>query len=153
MGAIRKTLSIATLGIVNFRSKSERLARAENERDLALAAGSEASARAEKLSARARRAEKRAKKAEWRALGEAKKSRRERRRADRSADSTVVGASDRAVVLGRRARRKAKKEAKQLARSGRAEFENVSHTIADKTHDAVDMVGDAAEKVGVGGSN
>lgn len=34
MGVIRKTASIATLGVVNFRSKKERLARAERAAEL-----------------------------------------------------------------------------------------------------------------------
>ena len=88
MGAIRKTLSISTLGLVNWSSKKERLQRAEA--DLEITAKKE-----ELLKERLLRAEERAAEAEQTALREARRGKRSRRLAGalgsvRTAGSSVV---------------------------------------------------------------
>lgn len=67
MGVIRKTASIGTLGLIRFRSKAERLERANAELDRAQRRLVAATAAAETSKDRARRAERRARKAEARA--------------------------------------------------------------------------------------
>ncbi|HJR25630.1 MAG TPA: hypothetical protein VJ804_09165, partial [Acidimicrobiales bacterium] len=72
MGVIRKTASISTLGLVKFRSKKERLKRAEAAERIAndeLEAEKAARAAADE---RVAEAERRAKKAELAALHEAR---------------------------------------------------------------------------------
>lgn len=73
MGAVRKTGSIFTLGLVDFRTRAERLARAEAKLGVAEASMASATERAE-------RAQRRAEKAEAKALS-LSGSRRQRRRA------------------------------------------------------------------------
>jgi hypothetical protein len=80
MGLIRKTVSISTLGLVPFRSKRERLRRAEaaqQEASSELAAEQAARAAADE---RVAAAEKRAEQAELLALHEAKAAQRRRGR-------------------------------------------------------------------------
>lgn len=136
MGLIRKTLSISTLGIVDFRSKKELLRRAEKAQRAAQAqlAGVEA-ARAvtdQRLAA----AEKRARDAERQALQQAKKAseakgrRRDRRRAAASEALDTIGGlvssagpavEERAKDLSRRGRKAAAKASKQAeAAAGKA---------------------------------
>lgn len=127
MGMIRKTLSIGTLGLVAFRSKSERLERAEQSlRDAQLARDREALARAS---------------AEERAADIAdtlKQSRRRRRRDQRrallskSADAVagaghvIAAVADTAepgvaelAASSRRLRRRARRKAKRAASNAR----------------------------------
>jgi hypothetical protein len=128
VGLIRKTLSISTLGIVDFRSKKEQIRRAEKAQRAAQAelAGVEAARVA--TDQRLAEAEKRAHKAELLALQQAKKanegkaSRRERRKARTSqALETIEGlvasagpaVEEQAKKLSRRSRKAAKKARKQ----------------------------------------
>lgn len=129
MGAIRKTASVLSLGVVNFRSADELLERERVYSGELEAEREKLSRKAARLSRRAKKAERRAEKAQLAALDEAKKAKRERRRATRSAKSPVVDAADAAVIAGRRARRKAKKAAKRAARSARKE----ARSVVDKT--------------------
>lgn len=79
MGLIRKTASISTLGLISFRSKRERLRRAETaQADAARDLLAEQAARAE-ADDRVRSAERRAKQAELLALHEAKVADRHKR--------------------------------------------------------------------------
>lgn len=119
MGFIRKTASIATIGLVNFRSKGERLARAEAELEEARADYSSARAGRDRHAAAAERAQRRAAKSERRALSSKKQAKRERRRADRSGESRIQDAGDAAVVAGRRARRKLKRQAGKIDKAAR----------------------------------
>lgn len=112
MGFIRKTLSVSTLGLVKWRSKSERLETAGLERDDALDRVDKLSRRQARSLRRAQKAEKKAEKAELEALSVSKKLKREKRRANRRAEKKTVAAADAAVRVGRRARRKARKQAK-----------------------------------------
>jgi hypothetical protein len=108
MGIIRKTASISTLGLVKFRSKKDRLRRAESARRTAaddLAAEQAARTAAED---RVAAAEKRARQAELEALHEAKRADKHRRKHH-----------DDGAGRGRRARRKAAE-------------------LADRAHDALD---------------
>ena len=128
MGLIRKTLSISTFGIVDFRSKKEQIRRAEKAQRAAQAelAGVEAARRV--TDQRLAEAETRARKAELLALRQAKladegkTSRRDRRHARRSdaleaIEGLVASAGpaveEQAKKLSRRGRKAAKKARKQ----------------------------------------
>jgi hypothetical protein len=153
MGIIRKTASIGTFGLVSFRSKKERLRRAEAAQQAAeddLAA--ERLAR-ETADERVAEAERRARKAELAALHEAKaaarsghrlkaaraeregsRHRRARRKARGRRDSfrdhvgNLVEAAQPLVEDGaataRRGGRAARRQAKQLAKTARARVES-----------------------------
>ena len=128
MGLIRKTVSIGTLGIVPFRSKKEKLRRAEKaHREAHAELLGEQAARAES-DKRLAAAEKRARQAELLALQQSKKAdiargkRKERRRKARhearAAIEDLVGSAtpvveERAKEIGRRGRKAAAKAAKR----------------------------------------
>jgi hypothetical protein len=125
MGIIRKTASISTLGIVKFRSKKERLRRAESARQSAaddLAAEQAARTAAED---RVAAAEKRARQAELDAVHEAKRADKHGRRAEKQKHGRRAEKHDRehhheaGTGRGRRARRKAAE-------------------LAERAHDALD---------------
>ncbi len=158
MGVIRKTLSISTLGIVDFRSKKEQLRRAEKAHREARAelAGEQAarSAADQRIAA----AEKRARQAELLALQQSKKAdvakgkRRDRRRAATSqAIDAIEGfvttnapvVEERAKDLGRRGRKAAAKAAKRAeAAAERARKE--ARKQGKKAKQKLDEVSDAA---------
>jgi colicin import membrane protein len=102
VGVIRKTMSVTTLGIIPYRSKKERLRRAEKAQVEAAAARDEADAR---LAV----AERRARAAELLALQEAKRaakgkrSRKDKRQESRAALAAAEVARER---RGRRARKR-----------------------------------------------
>ncbi len=128
MGLIRKTASVATLGIIPFRSKKEKLRRAEKaHREAEAELLGEQAARAES-DKRLAAAEKRARNAELLALQQAKKAdiargkRRDRRRKARAhardaiddlVGSTTPVVEERAKELSRRGRKAAAKAAKR----------------------------------------
>lgn len=128
MGLIRKTVSIGTLGIVPFRSKKEKLRRAEKaHREAQAELIGEQAARAES-DKRLAAAEKRTRQAELLALQQAKKAdiasgkrkarRRKARREARTAIEDLVGSAtpvveERAKALSRRGRKAASKAAKR----------------------------------------
>ena len=133
MGLVRKSLSISTLGLVNFRSKKELLRRAESDLDAAnaeLARHQEARTAAE---GRVGTAEKRTRQAELQALHAAKKAaklrgkkgKRARSLAERLSDAIDIAepklhaAAGEAKVRGRKARKQAQKAAKQAEVRGR----------------------------------
>jgi hypothetical protein len=133
MGLIRKTISISTLGIVPFRSKKERLRRAERacsdaNRELA----AEQAAR-EAVEGRVSAAEKRAKLAELLALHEAKAAngRRHKRRRAR-------------MEKGRTAR----KEAVRRARHAKQEVQGTVSDLVDAAQPRLDASIDAARRGG-----
>lgn len=126
MGMIRKTASIATLGLINFRSKSELLDR-ERQRTAKLERrAAELEQLTDRTQRQAKRARDRAEKAELEALAAEKKSRRERRRATKSAENDIVRAADEVVVAGRRAKWSAKRA---LKRAGKKAAETVDSII------------------------
>lgn len=86
MGAIRKTLSISTLGLVNWSSKKERLRRAETELEVT-------AKKEELLKERLLRAEERAAEAEQTALREARRGKRSRRFAGALGSARTAGSS------------------------------------------------------------
>lgn len=114
MGMIRKTLSVGTLGLVSFRSKSEKLGRSEAKLG-AMSAGldSEHAAR-EEAESRATAAETQLKAAKHEAAAARKQASRLRKRSKHSA--TLAGVSDAGKKLGR----KGKRAAKHLAESAHA---------------------------------
>jgi len=162
VGVIRKTLSISTLGIVDFRSKKEQLRRAEKAHRAARAelAGEQAarSAADQRIAA----AEKRARQAELLALQQSKRAdgvrekrrgrRRDRRRAAASqaidaiegfVTTNAPAVEERAKDLGRRGRKAAAKAAKRAeVAAERARKE--ARKQGKKAKVKLDEVGDAA---------
>ncbi|MGK2928875.1 MAG: hypothetical protein ACSLFO_04785, partial [Acidimicrobiales bacterium] len=86
MGLIRKTLSISTLGIVNFKSKKDKLAEAHAELALYRSDLEQATEKHALLRSRLTEAEKRAEAAELHAVKGAKSA---RRRGRKEAQETV----------------------------------------------------------------
>lgn len=118
MGLIRKTLSISTLGLVSWRSKKERIRRAEKALAEAESDLEREHAAREEADERLAAAVKRARKAELEAIHEAEaatKERRRRTRRDKAAAATATTAAK--VPMSRRSRKKAKKKAAKAARS------------------------------------
>jgi hypothetical protein len=154
MGLVRKTASIATLGLVSFRSKKEQLRRAQAaHRDAAAALDRERRARSE-ADDRVVVAEKRAVDAELQALqaakrltrakGEAKLSRRERRRARAATAVEVAGRQS------RRARKRAAKaaaEAKVRGRRARKRAERLAAQARDAAEQGVSEVRGRVEEL------
>jgi hypothetical protein len=163
VGLIRKTVSISTLGIVPFRSKKERLRRAEKARDAAteeLAAVQAARAAAD---VRVSAAEKRANQAELLALHEAKAANRRRRRRHearvehgrkarkqamkkarhaavgvREGVDDLVGAAQPKVEAGLAAAREGRRKAGKVARRGGRRAQRRAGRLADKAKAAID---------------
>jgi len=157
VGVIRKTLSISTLGIVDFRSKKELLRRAEKAQRAAQAEliGEQAArAAADK---RITAAEKRARQAEQLAVqqarkaGAAKAKRRGRRKgAAEQVFDALEGArnaagplEDRVKDLGRRGRKAAAKAAKQ-AEAAADDARKRARKQARRTKQRLDEVSGAA---------
>lgn len=127
MGVIRKTMSVATLGLVNWNSKSELLEKETRIREN-LEKRMAALEESEELSRRKRRkAQKRAKKAELEQLALEKKVKRRVKAAELKGEAQGT-----AKTISRRARRKARKAAKKAEETG--------STIAEKVSDAADAV-------------
>lgn len=130
MGVIRKTMSVGTLGVVNFRSKKEKLARAQTAldaehvaREAAEAGFSRAEAELKRLSASEAKAA--------RQLARLRKRSRRVRKAE-SLSSVLSGATpmvkdgmDSARKHGRKARKTAKHAAKRASRDIRIGAEKV----------------------------
>jgi hypothetical protein len=174
MGLIRKTASISTLGLVKFRSKKERLRRAESAQqaaELDLAAEQAARTAADK---RVSDAERRAKQAELAALHEAKLAQRRRRhrhedrargrrRARRKAGrktrhaevtmresvSDLVSAAQPVVAAGaekaRRGGRAARRQAKRAAAQMAPRVEHAAAVAKDKASDLADRAKDVVD--------
>lgn len=158
MGVIRKTLSISTLGIVDFRSKKEQLRRAEKAHRAARAelAGEQAARTA--ADKRITAAEKRTHQAELLALQQAKKAEaaKGKRRARRKAatnqafeaiedfvSATTPVVEERAKELGRRGRKAAAKAAKQ-AEAAAAKARKEARKQGKRAKHKFDEVSDAA---------
>jgi hypothetical protein len=164
VGVIRKTLSISTFGIVDFRSKKEQLRRAEKAHRAARAelVGEQAArAAADK---RLAAAEKRAQQAELLALQQSTQAdvaqRKRRRRARRKAaaaqaievtrglvTANAPAVEERAKDLGRRGRKAAAKAAKraeaaaaQARKQARKQGKRAKHTIDLVKEEAKDLV-------------
>jgi hypothetical protein len=133
MGMIRKTLSISTLGLVNFRSKKELLRRAEADLDAATTELEREHAARAAYESRVGLAERRTRQAELQALQAAKKAaklrgkkgKRARTLAERlgevldAAEPKVRSGAEEAKVRGRKARKRAEKAAKRAEVRGR----------------------------------
>ncbi len=159
MGIIRKSASIATLGIVNFRSKKELLRRAEKGKRAAEAElEREQTARAE-ADRRVSAAEKRVQKAELAALHEAQaatkakaKGKRGRRgKHDRGAMdriSDLVAAAQPVVeTQAKEVGRRARKAAKASRKASRKAADLASETAQGLKDDIVDLTSTAADKI------
>lgn len=125
MGIIRKTASISTLGLINYRSNKEHLERERQRGRQTRKALEKATAEVEDLQARVETADKRATKAELNLLA-AEKRRRRWRRASKRRDDVADGAAD----LSRRARKQIRKEAKQAKKAARKAKDSVVDTVA-----------------------
>jgi len=145
MGMVRKTLSIGTLGVVSFRSKKEKLRRADrSRRDAEIALELEHDAR-EAAELRIAAAEKRVKHATAEAARNASKlakvKRRDRRRAAlgdllrdaepavRSGADAVRNAGSEAATRGRKAGKKAGKRARKAGRKAAARATAVTKDV------------------------
>ena len=141
MGAIRKTMSVATIGLVPFRSKKERLQRAEKASELAeLELRKEQEARAE-ADRRVALADERVRAAESVLVREAKslRSRRRRARTEREAteagsrvSASVEGWVDRAAGSVAATAGSAKKETKRAAKHATGETKRVTKPLRKK---------------------
>ena len=147
MGLIRKTLSVSTLGLVNWNSKKERLRAANEELELTRADLEQATEKHSLIRSRLADAERRAEKAELGMLHTARrKNRAARRRARMEAVETAVGdakrrgssaidaAEQRAAELRTQGRRAAKKARKRAAKSA----EQAVDTVRDKAEDLIE---------------
>jgi hypothetical protein len=171
MGLVRKTFSVATLGVVSFRSKKEKLRRAERsrcdaERDLErersaretaerrIAAAEERVKHATGEASRAARRLEKVKKKE-----KAERGRRRRRAlggmlaaAEPSVRSGTHAARDASVDAGRagrRAGRRARKAASRAARGAQKQAQRSLKRAAKSTKDVVTPVADRiTERVG-----
>lgn len=147
MGAIRKTMSIATLGLVNWRSKGELLEReraahgeAVEELDRRRKRLEEQQATSERLGRRARKAEKRLRQAELKALSSARSARRKRRFLRRSHQAreaikdTSADARADARALTKRTGRKLRKAEEKTRRV----VSDAAESVTDTVQEAVD---------------
>jgi len=158
MGVIRKTLSISTLGIVDFRSKKEQIRRAEKAHQEARAelAGEHAARTA--ADQRIAEAEKRARQAELVALQQSKKADKARggRRARRKGvaggafeatrdfvSATTPAVEGRAKDLGRRGRKLAEKTTKR-AEAAAEEARKRARKRGKRAKRRIDEASDAA---------
>ena len=152
MGAIRKTMSVATIGLVPFRSKKEKLQRAEKASELAeLELRKEQEARAE-ADRRVALADERVRAAESVLVREAKSLRSRRRRARTEREATEAGSRVSASVEGwvdraagsvaatagsakketKRAAKHAKQDAKRAAKHATGETKRVTKPLRKK---------------------
>jgi hypothetical protein len=153
MGVVRKTLSIGTLGVVSFRSKKEKLRRADrSRREAELALEQEHGAR-EAAETRVAAAEKRVKHATAEAARNAQRfekvKRRNRRRAAlaelvhdsepavRSGADAVRSAGTDAAKRGRKAGRKAGRRAQKAGRKAAARATAVTKDVVVPTVEKV----------------
>ncbi|MEJ7764296.1 MAG: hypothetical protein WKF86_02260 [Acidimicrobiales bacterium] len=117
MGLVRKTLSISTVGLVSFRSKKEKLRRAEAEREVATAELLREQKARELAEHRVVTAEKKAHVAELLALkaaGDARKaSRKERSRKEKEPKGRLEDAMANASRRAKKARARAEAKAKE----------------------------------------
>jgi hypothetical protein len=152
MGLIRKTLSISTLGLVDFRSKKELLRRAEASLDEAVAELEKEQTARSLAEGRISTAEKRTRQAELEALAAAKKAAKLRGKkgkhaqslADRlsealeAAEPKMKASAEGAKVRGRRARRKAAKAAKDAREFAEPYIDKASDAAIDLRDEVVD---------------
>jgi hypothetical protein len=162
MGLIRKTASVSTLGLVKFRSKKERLKRAETAfRKANLELEGEQVARAE-ADRRVSAAERRARAAELTALHEAKaaakaKRRAKGRRAKRAAvleerlasfvESAQPAISAKAEDMGKRGRAAAKQAGKVSRRAAARARHEAEPRVRAAAAAASDLADKAKEKL------
>lgn len=157
MGFIRKTLSVGTFGVVSFRSKKERLRRAErSQRDAEASLDDEHAAR---LAAEGRisGSEKRAKRASAQAAHAGRRLERSNRRSRRHRKSETIGdvlgavepivrsgidhvqgASADAAERSRRAGRRARKAATRSMRRAKEGAAPHAASVAARAADAID---------------
>ena len=159
MGVIRKTASIATLGIIPFRSKKEQLRRAEKAYRAAEAELVGEQAAREQVDKRLAAAEKRARQAELLALQESKKAdvargKRKARRMTARAEAVaaiedLIGSAapaveERAKELSRRGRKaaaKASKRAEAAAEDARKQAKKHGRRAKKKVIDLTEAAG------------
>jgi hypothetical protein len=146
MGLVRKTLSVGTLGVVSFRSKKERLRRAERSwreaeeglrqehaaRSAAEARISQAEKRMQEARSEAEHAVKKLEKARGRSRG------RHRRYAERltsmlaAAEPVVRTGIEEAATRGKDAGRKGRKHAAKAARRAERSLHTAKELATDK---------------------
>jgi hypothetical protein len=169
MGLIRKTLSISTLGLVNWKSKKERLREAEAELELTRSDLEQATEKHGLIRQRLEAAERRAQEAELHALRDAKHARRLGRKetrakvgrgrvakatllervnplVDATRESTQRFAAEHepqlhdAVTEATRCGRKARAEASKRAKELRKRAEKAADHTADSVRDRAEQL-------------
>ena len=164
MGMIRKTLSIGTLGMVSFRSKKERLRRAERLQGDAEAALQDEHAARVAAESRIAMAEKRVKQTRAEAalaskrLAEAKRRSRRARKGEtvgeilagleplvRSGAESARSAGTEATERSRRVGRRARKAAKRSLRHAKATASSAKQAAAPRAERLVSRAGAAID--------
>lgn len=157
MGLIRKTVSISTLGIVPFRSKKERLRRAESAyRKATDELETEQQARVE-ADRRVSAAEKRARLAELTAIHEARaaakaKRRARGRKAKRAASveqrlaALVESAQPAVMATAEQAGRRGRSAAKRASKASRRAAARARHEAEPRVRAAAAAAGDLADR-------
>ena len=138
MGVVRKTLSVATLGVVSFRSKKEKLRRADRARLDAESVLEEEQHAREQAELRIAAAEKRLKHAESEATRTAQKLEKEQRKRRNSRKHRAVELSE-AADRGRRMGRKARKAARKATEATKSAVAPRAEKVASKIGDAIDQ--------------
>lgn len=164
MGLIRKTASIATLGIVDFRSQKEKVRRAEKAQRAAQAELAGIEKTRALTDKRLVAAEQRAREAEALALQQAelarqgKTKRRDRRRSSTAEAIDAVGGlvasagpavEERARELsrrGRRAAKKARKQAEDAAAKARKEAQKHGRRARRKLDEVTERAGELVDE-------
>ena len=156
MGLVRKTLSVGTLGLVSFRSKKEKLRRADRARFEAEEALERETSARESAEIRIAAAEKRVKEAtanSARTEHELKKVKRRKRRAAgiaemlagaepvvRSGVESARSAGSDAAKRGRKAGRRAKKAARHATVATKDAVVPRAEKVASKIGEAIDQL-------------
>ena len=138
MGLIRKSLSVGTLGIVSFRSKKERLARAERSQHVAEASLAEEHVARTAAEARVGRAERHARRATAKAARHTN-PRRGKGRRDRVSEplSEVLAEAERVTRRTRKSARRSMSHAKDAAVSAKDAAAPHVEALANRAAEAV----------------
>ena len=134
MGVIRKTTSIGTLGMVNFRSKKEKLRRAERALDSEHAAREAAESNVSRAESELRRMSDAESKAA-RQLARLRKRSRKVRKADRL--TAMLNTATPAVKDGMKAARKHGRRARRAAQRASHEVRVGAEKVVDEARSAL----------------
>lgn len=149
MGLIRKTVSIGTLGIVPFRSKREKLRRAESGREKAEAELDQERLARTEADQRVSEAEKRVRAAELTSLQAAKKAAKTKGRRGKRRAKEARGVLERLGEMVESAQPVVEEQARQAGRRGKAAAEHageVGRRAAKRARKEAEKAADRARK-------